>query len=62
MEILTKYGNWKSRIADVNERDSARILLYGGRYLVIPFKCSFTEFVKRNPDTQGTDDNALQRV
>ena len=38
MEIVTKYGNWKSRIADVNERDSARILLYGGRHFVIPFK------------------------
>ena len=38
MEIVTKYGHGKSRLADVklNARDSARILLYAGRHHVTP--------------------------
>ena len=47
MEIVTKNG--KSRLADVNELDFARILLYAGRHHVIPLRGSGTRepFVKR---------------
>ena len=49
MEIVTKYGkcsHGKSRLADVNERDSARILMYAGRPLSGVFGTT-ESFVKR---------------
>ena len=49
MEFVTKYEHGKSGLADVNECDCARILLYAGRHHVITISGGGTTepFVKK---------------